>query len=159
MQYPPRRVVTGHDKNGKAIVLIDEVCTQVMSRRKGQTGTVVWSNVGFPANNDGNDDESKRELATGLPNGAVFRINKLDPGVSARIHRTDTIDYAVVMSGECDMELEKGDFVHLKAGDVLVQRGTIHNWINNGTESCIIAFVLIDAKPVEVGGKRLDAVG
>ena len=49
--------------------------------------------------------------------------------------------------------------VHLKAGDVLVQRGTIHNWVNRGTESCVIAFVLIDAKPVEIGGKILHAEG
>ena len=56
------------------------------------------------------------------------------------------------MSGEIDMELDDS-VVHLKAGDVLVQRGTIHNWVNRGTEPCVIAFVLIDAKPVEVGGK------
>jgi quercetin dioxygenase-like cupin family protein len=159
MQYPPRRVVTGHDKNGKATVLIDEIPTNTISRRAGQTGTVIWSNNSFPANNDGSDDEAKREVATGLPGGAVFRVNRLEPGVAGRIHRTDTIDYAIIMSGECDMELEKGDFVHLKAGDVLVQRGTIHNWVNNGKETCVIAFILIDAKPVEVGGKRLDAVG
>jgi hypothetical protein len=57
------------------------------------------------------------------------------------------------------MELEPGNFVHFRAGDVLVQRGTIHNWINNGKEPCVIAFILIDAKPVEVGGKRLEAQG
>ena len=61
-----------------------------------------------------------------------------------RNHRTDSIDYAVVISGEIDMEMD-GTVVHLKAGDVLVQRGTIHNWINNGTETCVIAFVLISA--------------
>jgi quercetin dioxygenase-like cupin family protein len=62
------------------------------------------------------------------------------------------------MSGEIDMEMD-GTVVHLKAGDVLVQRGTIHNWINNGTEACVIAFVLIDARPVTAGGKRLEAEG
>ena len=56
------------------------------------------------------------------------------------------------MSGEIDMELDDS-VVHLKAGDVLVQRGTIHNWVNRGTEPCVIAFILIDAKAVEVGGK------
>ena len=49
--------------------------------------------------------------------------------------------------------------VHLKAGDVLVQRGTVHNWINNGNEPCIIAFALISAKPVSVNGKMLEAHG
>jgi mannose-6-phosphate isomerase-like protein (cupin superfamily) len=62
------------------------------------------------------------------------------------------------MSGEIDMELDNS-VVHLKAGDVLVQRGTIHNWVNRGTEACVIAFILIDAKPVEVGGKVLHAEG
>jgi oxalate decarboxylase/phosphoglucose isomerase-like protein (cupin superfamily) len=56
------------------------------------------------------------------------------------------------------MELD-GSVVHLRAGDVLVQRGTIHNWINRGTEPCVIAFVLVAARPVERGGRRLDAVG
>ena len=62
------------------------------------------------------------------------------------------------MSGEIDMELEES-MVHLRAGDVLVQRGTIHNWINRGTQPCVIAFILIDAKPVAVDGKVLNAVG
>jgi quercetin dioxygenase-like cupin family protein len=78
--------------------------------------------------------------------------------VAARNHRTDSIDYIVVMAGEIDMELD-GSTVHLKAGDVMVQRGTIHNWVNRGTEPCVLAVVLVDAKPVEAGGKVLNAVG
>jgi quercetin dioxygenase-like cupin family protein len=65
----------------------------------------------------------------------------------------------VVISGEIDMELDDGVTAHLKAGDVLVQRGTIHNWVNRGTEPCVIAFVLISAEPVEASGKALHAVG
>ena len=94
--------------------------------------------------------------AVGL--GTVFRVLELAPGVSPRNHRTDSIDYAVVMAGEVDMELDDAT-VHLKAGDVLVQRGTIHNWVNRGTEPCVIAFVLIAAKPATVGGKVLVAQG
>jgi quercetin dioxygenase-like cupin family protein len=89
----------------------------------------------------------------------VFRVVEFSPGVSPRVHRTDSIDYAVVISGEIDMELEKGNEVRLKAGDVLVQRGTVHNWINRGKAPCVIAFSLIDAKPVTAGGKKLDAFG
>jgi quercetin dioxygenase-like cupin family protein len=77
----------------------------------------------------------------------------------ATLHRTDSLDYAVIMSGEIDMELETGEITHLKAGDVVVQRGTVHNWVNRGTEPCVIAFVLIAAKPVEAGGKVLAAFG
>jgi quercetin dioxygenase-like cupin family protein len=80
------------------------------------------------------------------------------PGVVGRRHRTDSIDYAVVISGAIDMELD-GQTVRLKAGDVLVQRGTVHNWVNPGPEVCMIAFVLISAKPVEAGGKLLAAHG
>ena len=59
----------------------------------------------------------------------MFRVIEFEPGVAPRNHRTDSIDYAVVMSGEIDMEMDD-TVVHLKAGDVLVQRGTIHNWVN-----------------------------
>ena len=76
----------------------------------------------------------------------------------ASMHRTKSIDYAVVISGEIDMLLDDSE-VHLKAGDVLVQRGTIHNWTNPGTEPCIVAFVLVAAKPVERAGKILGATG
>jgi mannose-6-phosphate isomerase-like protein (cupin superfamily) len=75
-----------------------------------------------------------------------------------RRHRTDSIDYALVLSGSIDMDLDD-ETVHLKAGDILVQRGTIHNWINRGTEPCVIAFVLIGAKPGTASGKPLSEVG
>jgi quercetin dioxygenase-like cupin family protein len=81
------------------------------------------------------------------------------PGVAYRMHRTDSIDYIVVMSGEIDMELDEGHSVHLKAGDVMVQRGTIHNWVNNGNETCVMAVILIHANPVKVGAQVLHAQG
>jgi quercetin dioxygenase-like cupin family protein len=119
---------------------------------------VVWTTESFPVDNTGDADAGLRQVGTTLNNGTVFRVVEFSPGVAPRVHRTDSIDYAVVMSGEIDMELDDS-VVHLKAGDVLVQRGTIHNWVNRGTEPCVIAFVLIDAKPVEVDGKVLNAVG
>jgi quercetin dioxygenase-like cupin family protein len=158
MSLNVRRVVTGHDQNGRAIVQIDEIASNVTSGRPGQAGVVLWSTDGHPIDNADSFDGSKRKLGTSLPQGTVFRIVKYDPGVSPRNHRTDSIDYATVLSGEIDMELD-GSVVHLKAGDVLVQRGTIHNWVNRGTEPCIISFVLIGAKPVSVSGKTLTEVG
>ena len=155
-----RRVVTGHDAHGRAVVQIDEAVNNVASSRPGQEASVIWTTEGFPVDNDGGDDASRRQgLATTLPNGTVFRVVQFGPGVSPRVHRTNSIDYAVVMAGEIDMELDEGVVVHLKAGDVLVQRGTVHNWVNRGTEPCIIAFSLIDAKPVEAGGRVLGAHG
>ena len=125
-----RRVVTGHDAQGRAVVKIDEICKNVISRRPGHQSCVAWEEP-----------------------GAIFRIVEYQPGVAPRVHRTSTIDYAAVLSGEIDMELDDGATVHLRQGDVLVQRGTIHNWVNRGTKPCVIAFVLVAARPV------LDAVG
>ena len=153
-----RRVATGHDANGRAVVEIDEVSKNITSSRPGSTACVVWTTESFPVNNTGDADEGVRTVGTTLKNGTVFRVIEYAPGVAPRNHRTDSIDYAVVVSGEIDMELEDS-VVHLKAGDVLVQRGTIHNWVNHGTQPCVIAFVLIEARPVEVAGKVLNAVG
>lgn len=158
MALQVRRVVTGHDENGRAIVKIDEISTNLGTNRPGATYCNVWTTEGFPCNNDGADDEGLRPVGTTLKGGTVFRVVEFAPGVVPRNHRTDSIDYAVVIAGEIDMELDDS-VVHLRAGDVLVQRGTIHNWVNRGTAPCIIAFALIDAKPVEAGGKVLTDVG
>jgi quercetin dioxygenase-like cupin family protein len=153
-----RRVVTGHAANGQATVLIDEMAKNQTSSRPGATACVVWTTEGFPVDNNGDRDAGLRPTGTTLANGTVFRILELAPGAGPRNHRTDSIDYAVVMSGEIDMELD-GTSVHLRAGDVLVQRGTMHNWVNRGTQPCVIAFVLIAANPVTAGGKVLQAQG
>jgi quercetin dioxygenase-like cupin family protein len=158
MAVQVRRVVTGHDAKGRAVVKIDEVSKNIISSRPGQTACVVWTTESFPVNNTGDADEGLRNVGTTLKNGTVFRVVEFAPGVAPRNHRTDSIDYAIVVSGEIDMEFDDS-VVHLKAGDVLVQRGTIHNWVNRGTQPCVMAFILIDAKPVEVDGKVLNAVG
>jgi quercetin dioxygenase-like cupin family protein len=96
---------------------------------------------------------------TTVEGGTVFRVVRYEPGVTPRNHRTDSIDYAVVISGRIEMELDDGVLVKLKAGDVLVQRGTIHNWINRSDEPCVIVFVLISAKPVSANRRQLNAEG
>ena len=158
MAVQVRRVVTGHDAKGRAVVKIDEVSKNITSNRPGASACVVWTTESFPVNNTGDADEGLRKVGTTLKNGTVFRVIEFAPGVAPRNHRTDSIDYAVVVSGEIDMEVDDA-VVHLKAGDVLVQRGTIHNWVNRGTQPCVMAFILIDAKPVDVDGKVLNAVG
>lgn len=153
-----RRVITGHDKSGKAVVKIDEVSRNLAQSRPGATAGVVWTTEGFPVDNTGDADEGLRKVGTTLANGTVLRIIEFGPGVAPRNHRTDSIDYIIVMSGAIDMDLD-GTMVHLEQGDVLVQRGTVHNWINRGTEPCVVAAILVDAKPVKVGDKVLNAVG
>jgi mannose-6-phosphate isomerase-like protein (cupin superfamily) len=159
MKLQMRRVVTGHNKDCKAIVQIDEPVKNVISSRPGVSSCVVWSTKGFPVDNDGDTDPTTGTFKTTVENGTVFRVVRYEPGVVPRNHRTDSIDYAVVISGEIDMELDDGVVVKLNAGDALVQRGTIHNWINRGKEDCVIAFILISGKPVSAAGKTLHAVG
>jgi quercetin dioxygenase-like cupin family protein len=159
MTVKVRRIVTGHDGAARAVVKIDEVAKNVVSNRPGVSSWVIWTSDTNPVDNSGDADTSTRKVGTTLAGGTVFRVVEFGPGCAPRVHRTDSIDYAVVISGEIDMELEKGDEVHLKAGDVLVQRGTVHCWINRGNAPCTIAFVLIDAKPVSAGGKLLNTFG
>ncbi len=138
-----RRVVTGHDENGKAMARIDDLGANASRGRANQMRQVIWTTDDLPVDfaEDG-EDKGGREIGTTISGGSVFRVVEFGPGVAPRNHRTDSIDYAVVMAGEIDMEMDDS-LVHLKAGDVLVQRGTIHNWVNNGTEPCVIAFILI----------------
>jgi quercetin dioxygenase-like cupin family protein len=159
MGWQIRRVVTGHDAEGRAKIQIDEIARNVIDRRPGYQSCVIWSTEAFPADNEDPTDAAERPVPTSLPNGTVFRIGRFEPGVAPRVHRTESLDYAVVMSGEIDMELEQGEEVRLKAGDVLVQRGTIHNWIVRGTEPCVIAFVLTSAKRLNAASGSLAGFG
>jgi mannose-6-phosphate isomerase-like protein (cupin superfamily) len=123
-----RRVVTGQDANGKAVVRIDDVGAHVATGRPRMSRQVIWTTDDLPVHFvEDSEDKGAREIGTTIKNGSVFRVVEYEPGVTPRNHRTDSIDYAVVMSGEIDMAMDDS-VVHLKAGDVLVQRGTIHNW-------------------------------
>ncbi len=153
-----RRVVTGHDASGKAIVEQDEICTNIISRRDHHSSIVVWSTGQFPVDNLDATNGTPRDVSVLSKEDTVFRIVQYAPGVAPRNHRTETIDYAVVMSGSIDMDLD-GTIVHLNQGDVIVQKGTIHNWINNGDVPCVIAFILIAAKPISLTQATLHADG
>ena len=160
MKFQVRRVVTGHDDKGRAMVKIDEVAQHWREGRPGGMVCNIWTTDTAPANNSQDADGGMREgKFTMIPKGSVFRILHFAPGLERRMHRTDSIDYLIVMEGEIDMELDDGVMVHIKRGDVMVQRGTIHNWINRGTEPCVLAVILIHADPVVAGGKLLNAEG
>ena len=153
-----RRVVTGHDEHGRAVVVTDEICGNVISRRPQHASCVIWSTGSVPADNADDVDGSERKVASTDPHGTVFRVVEYQPGVAPRNHRTESIDYAVVISGEIDMQLD-GAEIHLRQGDVLVQRGTMHNWVNRGEEICRVAFVIISSEPIHAGEKALHAEG
>jgi quercetin dioxygenase-like cupin family protein len=152
-----RRVVTGHDDQGRAKIISDTT-DELQSHRAGESSRVLWVTDGFPINNDDDVDRSAQEQKTSEDDGSVFRIIRYEPGVSPRNHRTNSIDYAVVLSGSIRLVLEEGS-IELKAGDCLVQRGTIHNWINEGPDVCVIAFALIGARPVRTMSGVLEPTG
>ena len=166
-----RRVVTGHDGAGKALVLFDGAAPNVKLRpaQGGVVSTLVWVTDESPADIGGSRDRAARDIGVAPPpRGSVFRVVDfppvasapplsnaavrkemgIDAGAAARhplMHRTKSVDYAIVLAGEIDMLLDDSE-VRLRAGDVLVQQGTNHAWVNRGTEPCRIAFVLIDAE-------------
>jgi quercetin dioxygenase-like cupin family protein len=153
--YPPiRRVVTGHDRAGTAKVLLDAPATNWKSSSPGTVSTLIWSTDATPADialGEQIDDCGARILGTAPPAlGTRFAVIDFPPGNSARMHRTETIDYVVVIAGEIDMDLDDST-VHLKAGDIMVQRGTNHAWVNRGNAPARVAFVLIDAVPLDIG--------
>jgi hypothetical protein len=151
-----RRVITGHDEQGRAKVLIDETVKNVTSQRPGALYSVIWSSEGFPVNNDGNADPSGKKIGTTIPNGTVFRIVSFGPGVAPRNHRTDSIDYAVVMSSEIDMDLDGRPSTSRLA---MCSCSMAYNWINKGAEPCVSAFTLVSARSVINGGRTLTAQG
>ncbi len=141
-----RRVVTANDNDGKSFVKWDSEI-EAISGRPGFSRFPMWATRKLPAEQT-EEDPGKWEIGTTIAGGSVFRLGRYEPGVAERWHRTDSIDYAIVVSGEMWMQLDKEE-VHLKAGDVVIQRGTIHNWANRGNEPCLMLFVLIATE----GGK------
>jgi naringenin degradation protein FdeH len=151
---PIRRVVTGHDHNNVAKVIMDGPATNAKSGASGATSTLIWSTDGTPADisvGEKIEDLGARIIGTAPPErGSRFCVIEFPPGNPGRMHRTETIDYVVVICGELDMDMDDST-VKLKAGDVLVQRGTHHAWVNRGTEIARAAFVLLDGVPLGIG--------
>jgi len=162
---PVRRVVTGH-RGEKAVVLFDSAApNQKLRQASGLVSTLLWATDEQPADVSGSADRSLREIGVPPPpSGSIFRVVDFPPEGAARsreavlkemgvadaggarhhgMHKTRSTDYAVVMEGEIDMLLDDSE-VHLTAGDVLIQQGTNHAWVNRSGRPCRIAFVLID---------------
>ncbi|MFT5538995.1 MAG: quercetin dioxygenase-like cupin family protein [Alphaproteobacteria bacterium] len=143
-----RRIVTGHDKDGNAVVVKDEEMSNVKVMPSGNKGCVMWATESTPADANSDDDPALKER--GLPppaGGSVLRILELAPHKDAFMHRTDTVDYCIVLEGECVMHLDGDGEVAMKQGDILIQRGTWHGWENRSNAPCRLAFMLIDGTP------------
>ena len=140
-----RRIVTGHDSNGKAIISIDDVASNISRRAPGISSALIWMDDAFPYKVFGDEDMGARNVPRPPPpHGVIFRVVEFEPNAPGDRHVTQTIDFALVMSGKIDMEVDDGVTVTMQAGDALVQRATVHNWLNRYSEPCVVAFVLID---------------
>jgi len=178
-----RRVLTGHDADGKSTIIADGFAenSKEMPPGSGLAVTELWETM-VPASNAGREDAGRRKVRLEPPkNGTLFRIVEFPPDAQwqnradARdwakaldashapdrgssdpmMHKTSTVDYIVVLKGEIHAILDKGETL-LKPGDVFIQRGTNHSWSVRGNEPCVIAVVLVDAKPVS-GAKKQPA--
>jgi quercetin dioxygenase-like cupin family protein len=158
-----RRVITGHDAAGRAVFVADEaVAGSGLAEDEGRTDAAffqLWATHEMPVDNGDTALERQRAgsqtTILGTGQGSVLRIGVLGPGVSSPMHRTQSLDYGILLEGECDLELDGGETVHLRAGDLVVQRGTNHAWHNRGEAPCRFAWILIDAEPVTVDGRAL----
>lgn len=147
-----RRVVTGHDAEGKAEIRIDGTAENLKLPSEKISSTMMWSTAATPTHLLGDEDEGARILGSCPPPGGTrFTMMEFLPGNAAHMHRTDTVDYVICLSGRIDMFIDEARFVTLHAGDVLIQRGTYHAWANRSDAPCRLAVVLIDATPKRKG--------
>ena len=182
MNWRVRRVLTGHDAQGRSTFIADGPAPNVkeMSAMPGLALTDLWETKGAPASNAGDGDAAARPVHLEPPkNGTILRIVEFPPDSAWRnrtdgkdgfksigaghvqdrksadpmMHRTSTVDYIIVLKGEIYAILDTGEKL-LRAGDILVQRGTNHSWSVRTSEPCIVAAVLVSAKPVGASRKK-----
>jgi quercetin dioxygenase-like cupin family protein len=151
---PIRRVVTGHDEHQVAKVLIDGPATNARHSSSGIVSTLLWCTDGAPAKipvGEDIEDMGARILGTAPPaHGSRLAVIDFAPGNAAVMHRTESIDYVFVLSGEIQMDMDASS-VTLRTGDVMIQRGTNHAWANRSDAPARVAFVLLDAEPLGIG--------
>jgi mannose-6-phosphate isomerase-like protein (cupin superfamily) len=149
---PPaiRRVVTGHNAEGLAVVALDEVV-------QGSVVTQVWGTERPLSDNVSDWAYGASQPGPTMPGGSALRFVDINPGYRSAMHRTNSIDYVFILDGELEMELDGGEWVHLEVGDIVVQRGTNHAWENKSDRVCRLASVLIAAEPVVINGLPLEA--
>ncbi len=153
---PVRRIVTGHDEAGRAVFTADDLLPVSPIPSGDAAFSLIWTTASVPADNNDDIDGRSRDAGLTLHQGSVIRIVDMLPGGVSPFHRSSSIDYGIVLSGAVELELDDGAVTTARAGDIIVQRGTIHLWRNpSASENCRIAFVLIEAAPRLVDGKPL----
>ena len=143
-----RRIVTGHNEQGLAIVALDE-------RVQGEVVTQVWGTDKVPSDNISDWVYGYSQPGPTVPTGSALRMVDINPGYRSAMHRTNSIDYVFILDGELEMELDGGEWVHLTRGDIVIQRGTNHAWENKSDKVCRLASVLVAAEPYVHDGAPL----
>ncbi|HEX8445982.1 MAG TPA: cupin domain-containing protein [Sphingomonas sp.] len=153
-----QRVVTTHDAKGNSVVRSIDMLEPQTIASGDAAFRFVWATPTVPADMNG-DHDGRDEAGLTLSGGSVFRMVDLLPGRTSPMHRSFSIDYGIVLSGALELVLDGGDRIALKAGDVVVQRGTNHLWHNPSPDTpCRIAFVLIEAAPIVCDGRVMEEV-
>jgi quercetin dioxygenase-like cupin family protein len=152
---PVRRIVTGHNAAGESVVQIDDTEATTLIPNGDARNLLLWSTPSVPADNNDERDGRELEQMITIDKGSVIRVIDVLPGKESPMHRTNSVDYGIVLQGEVEMELEDGSKTRACAGDVIVQRGTNHLWRNVTDEPVRIVFVLIEALPYLHNGKPL----
>jgi quercetin dioxygenase-like cupin family protein len=153
-----QRVVTGHDAHGRAVIRSEDWTTTQPIPSGDAAFLLLWTTASVPADN--NDETDGRERAAGLTlhGGSVIRVVDMLPGGQSPMHRSNSIDYGIVLTNEVELELDSGETRTVKAGGVIVQRGTNHLWRNRTNQPTRIVFVLIEAAAYRHDGQPLPEV-
>ncbi len=155
---PVRRVVTGHDAGGRAVFTGDDTRQPQRIPSGDADFLLLWTTPTVPADCNDPTDGRARDVGTTLDGGSAFRIVDMLPGCESPMHRTNSIDYGIVLEGEIELELDDGRCTTIGPHGVIVQRGTNHLWRNRTDRVCRIAFVLIEALPFSLLGQALPEI-
>lgn len=142
---PVQRIVTGHDAAGRAVFKSEDVTPTRIIPSGDASFLLIWTTATVPADNNDETDGREREVGLTLEGGSVIRIVDMLPGRESPMHRTNSIDYGIVLEGEIELELDDGVKKTVRQGGIVVQRGANHLWRNTTDKPCRIVFVLIDA--------------
>ena len=150
-----QRVVTGHDARGRAVFRSEDESPTRRIPLGDAAFLLVWTTATVPADNNDETDGRLRDAGLTINHGSVIRVVDILPGFASPMHRTNSIDYGIVMNNEIELELEDGAKRTIRAGGIIVQRGTNHLWRNTTSQPTRIVFVLIEAPPYVHDGKPL----
>ncbi len=153
---PVQRVVTGHDADGCAFFKSEDVKPTRMVPSGDAAFLLVWTTETVPADNNDETDGRLRDAGLTLNQGSVIRIVDMLPGKESPMHRTNSIDYGIVLKGEIELELDDGAKRTVREGGIIIQRGTNHLWRNTTDQPTRIVFILIEAPAYRHDGVPLE---